>query len=112
MNRGPSGTTNLNSGKHHFPTKESLFARIMRQARPYWLHLLGVFLLSMLATPISLLVPLPLKIAVDSAIGSHPLPPLLAALMPESAVRSSTAIMALAVALLIAVSLLSQLQDL
>jgi hypothetical protein len=34
------------------------------------------------------------------------------ALIPESAVRSSTAIMALAAALLTAVSLLSQLQDL
>jgi ATP-binding cassette, subfamily B, bacterial len=112
MNRDFSGSTHSNAGKHHLPTEKNLFARVMRQARPYWLHLLGVFLLSILATPISLLVPLPLKIAVDSAIGSHPLPPLLAALMPESAVRSSTAIMALAVALLIAVSLLSQLQEL
>jgi len=112
MNRDFSGSTNSNGGKHHLPTEKTLFARIMLQARPYWLHLLGVSLLSILAMPISLLVPLPLKIAVDSAIGSHPLLPFLAALMPESAARSSTAIMALAVALLIAVSLLSQLQDL
>jgi ATP-binding cassette, subfamily B, bacterial len=112
MNRDFSGSTNSNDGKHHLPAEKTLFARIMLQARPYWLHLLGVSLLSILAMPISLLVPLPLKIAVDSAIGSHPLLPFLAALMPESAARSSTAIMALAVALLIAVSLLSQLQDL
>jgi ATP-binding cassette, subfamily B, bacterial len=111
MNRDFSGSTNSNGGKHHLPTEKTL-ARIMLQARPYWLHLLGVSLLSILAMPISLLVPLPLKIAVDSAIGSHPLLPFLAALMPESAARSSTAIMALAVALLIAVSLLSQLQEL
>jgi len=88
-----------------------LYARIIRQARPYWLHLVGLFLLSTLASPISLLVPLPLKIAVDSAIANHPVPPFLAALLPASAVSSSTAILLLAVALLIVVNLLSQLQD-
>jgi ATP-binding cassette subfamily B protein len=87
-----------------------LYARIIRQARPYWLHLVGLFLLSMLASPISLLVPLPLKIAVDSAIANHPLPSFLAALLPASTVSSSTAILLLAVALLIAINLLSQLQ--
>jgi ATP-binding cassette, subfamily B, bacterial len=87
-----------------------LYARIIRQARPYWLHLVGLFLLSMLASPISLLVPLPLKIAVDSAIANHPLPSFLAALLPASTVSSSTAILLLAVALLIATNLLSQLQ--
>jgi ATP-binding cassette subfamily B protein len=51
-----------------------------------------------------------LKIAVDSAIANHPLPPFLAALLPGSAVSSSTAILLLAVALLIAINLLSQLQ--
>ena len=88
-----------------------LYARIIRQIRPYWLHLVGLFLLSMLASPISLLVPLPLKIAVDSAIANHPLPSFLAALLPASTVSSSTAILLLAVALLIAINLLSQLQD-
>jgi ATP-binding cassette, subfamily B, bacterial len=87
-----------------------LYARIIRQARPYWLHLVGLFLLSMLASPISLLVPLPLKIAVDSAIANHPLPSFLAALLPASTVSSSTAILLLVVALLIAINLLSQLQ--
>jgi len=91
--------------------RHRLYARIIRQARPYWLHLVGLSLLSMLASPISLLVPLPLKIAVDSAIANHPLPPFLAALLPASTVSSSTAILLLAVALLIAVNLLSQLQD-
>src|SRR5258708_39947498 len=111
MNRDFSGSTNSNGGKHHLPTEKTLFARIMLQARPYWLHLLGVSLLSILAMPISLLVPLPLKIAVDSAIGSHPLLPFLASLMPEGAARSSTSIMPLVAALLIAFSLPSQLED-
>src|SRR5258708_25554156 len=110
MNRDFSGSTNSNGGKHHLPTEKTLFARIMLQARPYWLHLLGVSLLSILAMPISLLVPLPLKIAVDSAIGSHPLLPFFAALMPEGPARSSTAIMALVVSLVFSVSLFLHLQ--
>jgi ATP-binding cassette subfamily B protein len=89
-----------------------LYARIILQARPYWSSLVGVFLLSTLASPISLLVPLPLKIAVDSAIARHPLPPFLAVLLPGSAAPSSTAILLLAVALLMAINLLSQLQEL
>jgi ATP-binding cassette subfamily B protein len=53
-----------------------------------------------------------LKIAVDSAIGSHPLPSFLAVLLPGSATSSPTVILGVAVALLIAISLLSLLQDL
>jgi ATP-binding cassette subfamily B protein len=75
------------------------------------LHLFAVFLLSTLASPISLLLPLPLKIAVDSAIGHHPLPSFLKALLPESAAGSPTAILVVAVALLLATSLLAQLQE-
>jgi ATP-binding cassette, subfamily B, bacterial len=112
MKRVFGASTNSDAGKRHVRTEFNLYARIIGQARPYWPHLIGVFLVSTLASPISLLIPLPLKIAVDSAIGSHPLPPFLAALLPGSAVRSPTAILALAVALLIAVNLLSQLQNL
>jgi len=54
-----------------------LLRRLLRQAQPYWAHIAGFFLLSLLATPLALLMPLPLKIAVDSGIGSRPLPRLL-----------------------------------
>jgi ATP-binding cassette subfamily B protein len=52
----------------------ALYGRLLGEARPYWGHISGMFLLSMLATPIALLTPLPLKIAVDSVIGSHAAP--------------------------------------
>lgn len=96
----------------HSLRTSALYARMFRQARPYWLHLLATFLLSALASPVSLLVPLPLKIAVDSAVGNRPLPGYLAALLPASIVHSPTAILTLAVGLLIGISLLAQLQDL
>lgn len=56
-----------------------VFARIVRFAQPYWPQVAGTFLLSLAAAPLTLLTPLPIKIAVDSVIGSKPLPPLLAA---------------------------------
>jgi ATP-binding cassette, subfamily B, bacterial len=112
MKRIVDGSITPEPGDHHIPRRASnLYARIIHQARPCWLHLVGLFLVSILASPISLLFPLPLKIAVDSAIADHPLPLFLAALVPASAVSSSTAILLLAVALLIAVNLLSLLQD-
>src|SRR5947209_3280372 len=67
------GMTYSKAGKGHARVDSNLYARIIRQARPYWLHVVGVFLLGTMASPIGLLLPLPLKIAVDSAIGTHPL---------------------------------------
>jgi ATP-binding cassette subfamily B protein len=55
-----------------------VFARIVEFARPYWLMVGATFLLSLAAAPLTLLTPLPLKIAVDSIIGSKPLPAFLA----------------------------------
>ena len=43
---------------------------------------MGLFLLSLLSTPLALLAPLPLKIVVDSVIGSEPLPGFLLTLLP------------------------------
>ena len=51
-----------------------VFARIVEFARPYWLKVAGVFLLALAAVPLTLLTPFPLKVAVDSVIGSKPLP--------------------------------------
>src|ERR671934_1026745 len=93
-------------------TDSTLYRRLLRQARPYWLHIVGIFLLSLLQSPVALLTPLPLKIAVDSVVGSHHLPGFLALLLPAGATRSHTAVLVLAAALFVAVALLSQLQQL
>jgi len=79
--------------------------------RPYGRHLTGVFLLSLLSPPLALLTPLPLKIAVDSVIGSRPLPRFLGALLPESLSASETALLGLVVGLVVLVALLAQLRE-
>src|SRR5213594_2478219 len=89
-----------------------LFRRLLSQARPYWPHVAALFLLSLLSSPLSLLTPLPLKIAVDSVIGSHPLPHVIAPLVPEAIAHSPGALLAFAIGLLVAVALLCQLQGL
>jgi hypothetical protein len=46
----------------------------LAQVRPYWPHLACILVLDFAAVPLALLVPVPIKIAIDSAIGEHPLP--------------------------------------
>ncbi len=89
-----------------------LYRRVLDQARPYWLHIVGVFLLDLLTSPLGLLAPLSLKIAVDSAIGNQPVPGFLNVLLPGAAAHSRAAALALAVGLLVSLALLNQLQNL
>jgi ATP-binding cassette, subfamily B, bacterial len=87
----------------------ALFWRLLRLARPYWPHIGILFLLGLLSASLALLAPLPLKIAVDSAIGSRPLPRFLDVLLPDAATRSDGTVLVLAVGLAMAVALLTGL---
>ena len=72
----------------------ALLRRVAGEVRPHWRGVAGIFLVDLAATPILLLMPVPLKIAVDSVIGSKPLPSPLPALTPDwlsSMPRASTA---------------------
>src|SRR6516162_5358108 len=51
-----------------------IYWRLILEARQFWLHIAGLFALSVLSAPLTLLSPLPLKIVVDSVVGSHELP--------------------------------------
>ena len=88
----------------------ALYKRIGAEARPYLPHLAGICLLSMLSAPLALLSPLPLKIAVDSVIGDSPLPHLVQVILPAVTPNDKTAALLVAIALLIAILLLQQLQ--
>lgn len=89
-----------------------IYRRLLRQARRYWPHIGVLFLLSLLSSPLALLAPLPLKLAVDNVLGNRPLPPLLAAWLPGGGARSDTAMLTIVAGLFVAVALLSQLQGL
>jgi ATP-binding cassette subfamily B protein len=89
-----------------------LYGRLLLEARPYWPHVLGFMLLSLLATPLALLLPLPLKIAVDSVIGSRSLPHFVQMVLPNSAVESPTAILLFLAALMVIFALLTLIHQL
>ncbi len=93
-------------------TDYTLCRQLLRQGRPYWPHLGVLFLLSLLASPLALLTPLPLKIAVDSVIGSRQLPSFLTALLPPTITHSRLALLAVTAGLFVAIGLLSKLQEL
>src|SRR2546429_5984710 len=90
----------------------TLYRRVLRQTRPYWWHIAGLLGLGVLASPIAILNPVPLKIVVDSVLGSRPLPPVLQALLPSTPGPSPAAVLAIAIGLLLGVTALGQLQGL
>lgn len=83
----------------------AVFRRIHKEARSYWSHLGGIFLLGLLAAPLALLLPVPLKIAVDSVIGSEPLPGIIEFFLPESIAQSPETFLLLAIVLQVLVVL-------
>jgi ATP-binding cassette subfamily B protein len=89
-----------------------LSRRLLALARPCAVPLFGVLALSLLSTPIALLTPLPLKIAVDNAIGSAPLPSWLTAMWPSGLPVSAGSVLGAAVVLLLVLALAGRLQEL
>ena len=90
----------------------ALLRRVALEARPYWRQLAGMVGLSLLATPLALLAPLPLKIAVDNAIGTAPLPELLRRLLPGGAASQPAIALGIAVGLVVVQGLLVYLHSL
>ncbi len=75
-----------------------------------WRLVAAVFVVGLLASPLALLAPLPLKIGVDTVLGSRPLTAWVAALLPASVARSSSALLALVAVLAILIAVATQLQ--
>jgi len=84
--------------------------RLWQEMRPYSGDLVALLLLSLLGTPLALLMPLPLKIVVDNVIGSRPLSHFLSWL-PAAIKGSEAHLLILAIGLLIAVALLGQVRE-
>jgi ATP-binding cassette subfamily B protein len=90
-------------------SKPSLGSRVLRQVSPEWAPLIAIFTLELLSTPLSLLAPVGVKIAVDSVVGSQPIPKAVQAFFPAAALRSPRNLLILAAVLQVLVVLLIQL---
>jgi ATP-binding cassette subfamily B protein len=85
-----------------------LLGRLLYQARPYWPHLAALLVLAFLATPVALLLPLPLAMVIDGLSGADPVPEFLRGYLPEGATLSPDGLFAFAALLLLGLSLLDQ----
>lgn len=92
--------------------KRLFWKRLAHLARPVWPQLASIIALSFAATPLALLSPLPLKIAVDSVLGDLPLPHWLAKVLPYAATATKRSELFVAAGLLLAVALLASVQSL
>src|SRR5689334_18451838 len=91
--------------------RKVFWIRLADLARPLWLQLLAIILLSFLATPLALLSPIPIKIAVDSVIGDAPLPHWLSTILPAVA-STKRGELFVAAGLMLLVAILASLQSL
>lgn len=89
-----------------------LYQRLLLQARRYWPHIGALFLLSLLSSPLALLAPVPLKLAVDNVLGNRPYPSLLTTWLPARVLQSETAMTGFVAALFVAITVLGQVQGL
>jgi ATP-binding cassette subfamily B protein len=87
-----------------------LYRRLFLEVRPYCLHIGAILLVTLLAPPLALLIPLPLKIAVDSVIGSHAIPAFLQPVIPQAIIGSPDGMLTFVIVLTMLVALLSGLQ--
>jgi ATP-binding cassette subfamily B protein len=81
-------------------------------ARPYWPSVGAVFALNLLATPIALMAPLPLKIAVDNIIGTDPPPQFLRPIFPDDNLHGDFRALMIVAALVVGIALIDHAQKL
>jgi ATP-binding cassette subfamily B protein len=89
-----------------------LLRRLLGLARPYLRPLALLVVLGLLDSLFVLLTPLPLKIAVDSVVGSRPLPEFMEWVIPNTVAGSASALLVLAAGLMLAIAVLHGLQAL
>lgn len=90
--------------------EQRTWRRLLGEIRPYWLHFTLAFVVSILATPLALIAPLPLKIIVDNIIGSQPLPEFMSIVVPKSV--SKDYLIILSIGILLGTTVLIYLQAL
>ena len=86
-----------------------LIKKIIHQGRSYWPHITGIFVISLLATPIALLKPYALKLLIDSGFGSKPVPSFISFFFPAGFEFGFTAIIIIAAVLVILVALIDNI---
>jgi ATP-binding cassette subfamily B protein len=105
-------------GRHaparHAPAQEPanrLAGRLAAELRPYGWSVAVIFVVDLLATPLMLLGPVPIMIAVDSVLGGKPLPSYVDALLPDGVTQTDTRLLLAAAVMQVVIVGLAQLQQ-
>jgi ATP-binding cassette subfamily B protein len=93
-------------------TTFDVYRRMLAEARPYWGHVFAVLLMNLLSTPLKLLLPVPLAIAIDSVVLGKPVTPLLDATSNLLGVHGNNGLLFFACALLVTFTLMAYLNGL
>src|SRR5688572_26793238 len=89
-----------------------LVKRILLQARTYLPHIIGIFILGLLATPIALLKPFALLLIIDSGFGSQPLPGFISMFFPGDFIFTFNKIVLISGVLVILIALIDNIYKL
>jgi ATP-binding cassette subfamily B protein len=88
-----------------------ILKRTVRYARPFWLHIILLFILNLLATPIALLKPIPLKLIIDNGFGSLPVPTFISTFFPGNFEYTFQTIVLIAAGLVIVTALIENVNN-
>jgi ATP-binding cassette, subfamily B, bacterial len=88
----------------------SVLCRSWRFIAPFKWHMACLCFVLLLSVPLTLLTPLPLTLAVDSVVGTRPLPPFLQAWIPPDVRSSTSGLMIVVSAAYIGIALCMHLQ--
>ena len=88
-----------------------ILRRLLRIASPYLGLVVLIFFLGLLAAPLTLLLPIPLKIVIDSVIDEMPVPKTISFLVPASVAESRSVLLLFAVIMQVLVVLLLHCQQ-
>jgi ATP-binding cassette, subfamily B, bacterial len=103
------GDESLPSAASESETQQPHLAfNIARQMRSQWPWLALILFLEMLSTPLALLAPVGIKIAIDNVIGSKSVPEFLTILFPASRLRNPGDLLLISIAIQLGVAVLIQ----
>ncbi|TLU83490.1 MAG: ABC transporter ATP-binding protein [Chlorobium sp.] len=86
-----------------------ILKRLFLFARPYWLLISLICVVDLLAAPLALLTPLPLKIVVDSVINNLALPDFMNAILPSALGSSKGSLLFIATVSVVLIAIVMQL---
>ncbi|HEU5453654.1 MAG TPA: ABC transporter ATP-binding protein [Terriglobales bacterium] len=104
--------THLVPNRRAAQARSGVWTRVLRQVRPLWSHLALIVVLCLASAPLAMLLPLPLKIAVDSVLGKQAPPAWMRAIFPASIISTPVTLLYACAGVLLAVCLVMQAQAL